>query len=101
MPYKNKADRKYNTPSELAYEHRDDQVKKRNERKRARYALQKAGKVHPNDGMDVDHIKPLSKGGKNVKANERVVPASTNRSFARTNTHALKSQVSTRERKKK
>jgi hypothetical protein len=52
-------------------------------RKRVRRALEKAGKVHRNDGKDVDHKKPLSKGGSNSIANTRVVSASTNRSFPR------------------
>jgi 5-methylcytosine-specific restriction endonuclease McrA len=31
------------------------------------------------DGKEVDHIKPLSKGGSNDKSNQRVVARSTNR----------------------
>lgn len=31
------------------------------------------------DGKEVDHIKPLSKGGSNAKSNRRVVSMATNR----------------------
>ena len=74
---------------------------KRVENNSARKSLIKDGKAHVGDGKDVDHIRPLSKGGSNSKSNLRVVPASTNRSFARTSTSALKSQTSKKERKKK
>lgn len=39
------------------------------------------GKVK--SGQDVDHKKPLSKGGANTVANARAVSPSTNRSFSR------------------
>ena len=67
----------------------------------ARREAIKAGKARVGDGKDVDHIKPLSKGGTNSKSNLRVVSASENRSFARTSDSGLKSQTSRRERKKK
>jgi 5-methylcytosine-specific restriction endonuclease McrA len=47
-------------------------------RNQARRQLMKQGKVKKGDGMHVDHIKPLSKGGSNGKKNLRVVPAKTN-----------------------
>ena len=85
--------RQYNaTPSATA---------KRVENNSARKSLIKDGKAHVGDGNDVDHIRPLSKGGGNNKSNLRVVPASTNRSFSRTASSGLKSQTSKRERKKK
>lgn len=52
-------------------------------RKRLRRQMEKEGKVHKGDGKDVDHKKPLSKGGANSKNNARVVSASNNRSFPR------------------
>ncbi|HET8689498.1 MAG TPA: HNH endonuclease signature motif containing protein [Methanosarcina sp.] len=58
------------------------------------------GLVHKGDGKDVDHKKPLNKGGSNTRSNMRVVSASTNRSFSRNANGSLKSQVSKRERKK-
>ena len=60
-------------------------------RNRARYKLLKAGKVHKGDGKDVDHAKPLSKGGTNATSNLRVKNASANRSFARNSDSTVKS----------
>jgi hypothetical protein len=60
-----------------------------------------SGKAAVGDGKDVDHKKPLSKGGTNAPSNLRVVTASENRSFARTSSSGVKSQTSKRERKKK
>ena len=65
-----------------------------------REAIQ-AGKARVGDGKDVDHVKPLSKGGTNSKSNLRVVSASENRSFSRGPNSELKSQTSKRERRKK
>lgn len=74
---------------------------KRVENNSARASAIKSGKASKGDGKDVDHIKPLSKGGDNTKNNLRVVPAGKNRSFSRNADSSLKSQVSKRERKKK
>lgn len=59
-------------------------------RKRIRRALEKDGKVHKGDGKDVDHKKPLSKGGSNSKSNVRVVSASANRGFPRNSDGSMK-----------
>lgn len=67
----------------------------------ARQQAIKAGKARVGDGTDVDHKKPLSKGGTNAPGNLRVVPSSTNRSFSRNSDSSLKNQSSKRERKKK
>lgn len=67
----------------------------------ARATAIKAGKTTVGSGKDVDHIKPLSKGGTNAKSNLRVVPAGTNRSFSRNADSSLKSQTSKNERKRK
>lgn len=40
---------------DTAYENRPEQVKKRELRNAARAQLEKAGKVHKGDGLDVDH----------------------------------------------
>ena len=83
------------------YEDSPQQVKNREARNKARAELTKVGKVHKGDGKDVDHIKPLSKGGSPVdKSNLRAVPAGENRSFKR-NGHKLANQTSTRERRGK
>lgn len=53
------------------------------ERSRARYEATKLGMVKPGDGKDLDHIKPLSKGGSNNRSNWRVESEHDNRSFPR------------------
>jgi hypothetical protein len=50
-------------------------------RHKLRRLLVKAKKVR--EGQDVDHIKPLSKGGSNAPSNGRAVSPSKNRSFKR------------------
>jgi hypothetical protein len=92
MPYKNKADRKYTQAT--AYEDTPEQVKNRVARNRARAQLMKEGKVSKGDGKDVDHIKPLSKGGSSSKGNLKVKSASSNRSFSRNSDHTVKRNVS-------
>lgn len=59
-------------------------------RLRARRLEMKRGLVHPHDGKDVDHKKPISKGGGNTPGNFRVESAHKNRSYARTKTGAIK-----------
>jgi hypothetical protein len=86
MPYKNPKDR----ASYAKYEQQPEIIKKRSERNKARAMLMKEGKVHKGDGKDVDHKKPLSKGGATTKSNLRVKSASANRSFARKSDHSIK-----------
>lgn len=99
MPYANpKRDRNYK--KENVYKAQPEQVKMREERNKARQAALKAGTVHKGDGMDVDHIDPLSKGGSGSKSNLRVVPASQNRSFDRNADHSLRKNVPLKKAKK-
>lgn len=72
------------------YGGKPEQIKKRAQRVKARRMMEKAGRVSKGDGMDVDHSTPLSKGGGTTLSNLRAVPKSTNRSFARTRTGAMK-----------
>ena len=64
--------------------------KKRAQRNKARRMLEREGIVHKGDGMDVDHKKPLSKGGTTTRSNLRAEPASKNRSYKRTSKGAIK-----------
>jgi len=68
----------------------EKEKKNRAKRNTARRQAEKAGKVSKGDDKDVDHKKPLSKGGSNVKSNRRVVSATKNRSFSRTKTGGIK-----------
>lgn len=51
-------------------------------------------------GKDIDHITPVSKGGRTVKSNLRIATPAANRSFQRNSNGGLVSQISSRERKK-
>jgi 5-methylcytosine-specific restriction endonuclease McrA len=61
------------------YESSPKQRAARVERDLARRELSKEGKVSKGDGKDVDHIKPVSKGGTNKRTNLRAISASANR----------------------
>lgn len=73
-----------------AYDGKPSVVKDRAKRNAARRELEKEGRVSKGDGKDVDHKKPLSKGGGNSKGNLRVTSKSSNRSFARKKNGAMK-----------
>jgi len=60
----------------------------RMERQKARRAMDAKGVDRT--GKDIDHKKPLSKGGTNAASNLRVVKPSTNRSFARNSDGSVK-----------
>lgn len=64
--------------------------KQRAARNKARSIMESAGKVTRGDGKDVDHKKPLSKGGSTRKSNLRVVSSSTNRSYKRNKNGGMK-----------
>lgn len=52
--------------------------------------MERAGLVRRGDGMDVDHVQPLAKGGSGGRGNLRVRSRSSNRSFDRTRTAGMK-----------
>lgn len=62
----------------------EKEKKNRAKRNAARRMAVSKGKVSKGDGKDVDHKKPLCKGGGNGESNHQVVSASSNRSFKRT-----------------
>ena len=64
--------------------------KKRAQRNKARRMLEATGAVKKGDGKDVDHKKPLSKGGTTVISNLRAKPAAANRSFKRNSDGSMK-----------
>lgn len=67
-----------------AYNARPEQLKNRAARNAAREKLMKKGIVKKGDGKDVDHKKPISKGGTNAAGNLRAVPKSVNRGHGMT-----------------
>lgn len=74
---------------ERKYDSQPEVKKKRAERNRARREYEKVHGDLPSN-VDVDHKKPLAKGGTTTLSNLRAVPASKNRSFARTKTARMK-----------
>jgi hypothetical protein len=60
----------------------------RMERQKARRAMDANGVVRK--GKDIDHKKPLSKGGTNAPSNLRLVKPATNRSFKRNSDGSVK-----------
>ena len=97
MPYMKNGKRDYKTEY-AKYHSKPEQRANRSARTIARNATNASGRTHKGDGKDLDHIKPLSRGGSNSKSNTRVVSASENRSFSRNKDGSLKSQRSKRER---
>jgi hypothetical protein len=59
-------------------------------RLRDRRAAEKIGKVKAHDGRDLDHKKPLSKGGSPGLKNTRVTTPHANRSFPRKKDGSMK-----------
>jgi hypothetical protein len=66
-----------------SYQGKDEQKKKRAQRNKARRMLEREGVVSKGDGKDVDHKKPLSKGGTTTRSNLKAKSASANRSYKR------------------
>lgn len=88
MPYMTNGKRDYK--KQQAYDGKPSVVKDRAKRNKARRELEAEGKVSKGDGKDVDHKKPLSKGGGTSRSNLRVTSKSANRSFARKKNGAMK-----------
>ena len=72
------------------YQGKPEQIKNRAERNAARATMEKEGRVHKGDGMDVDHKRPIVKGGSNDRSNLRVKTDNANRSYARTKRAGMK-----------
>lgn len=95
MPFMKNGKRDYKREVAL-YTSKPEVIKKRVEQNKARRIMEKAGKVKKGDGKDVDHTKPLSKGGKTTRSNLRVTSRSSNRSFRRNADGSLLNQISKR-----
>jgi hypothetical protein len=77
MPKSSKAKLEY----QKAYNARPENVDKRVKNNAARREAIKEGRARVGDGKDVDHKRPLDKGGSNANGNLRVVDRSKNRSW--------------------
>ena len=72
--------RKRDYKKEYARDHASKKSKThRAARNKARAEAMEDGRVRKGDGKEVDHRKPLSKGGSNAKSNRRVVSRRANR----------------------
>lgn len=79
---------KRNYQAEWATEQKRNEKAPRAKRAAARRMLDAKGVDRV--GKDIDHKVPLSKGGTNAKSNLRLVKPSTNRSFPRKSSGAMK-----------
>ncbi len=61
------------------YHGKPEQIANRAERVKARRMMEKTGAAKEGDGKDVDHIRPLSKGGTSAKTNLRMRSVKANR----------------------
>jgi len=89
MPFMTNGKRDYKKQYEK-YDGKDSVKKDRAKRNGARRILEREGKVSKGDGKDVDHKKPLSKGGGTSRSNLRVTSKAANRSFPRKKNGAMK-----------
>jgi hypothetical protein len=83
MPFMKNGQRNYSAELDWEKDNKPSRVKERSKRNAARALMMEEGKAYKGDGKDVDHKKPLSKGGGNGRSNLRVVAASKNRSVKR------------------
>ena len=74
---------------ERAYDGKPEVKVKRAERNKARRMYEKEHGDLPSS-VDVDHKRPLAKGGTTKMGNLRAVPAAKNRSFPRTKSARMK-----------
>lgn len=88
MPYMTNGKRDYK--KQAKYDSKPSVIKDRTKRNAARREMEREGKVSKGDGKEVDHKRPLSKGGGNSRSNLRVTSKNTNRSFARKKNGAMK-----------
>jgi hypothetical protein len=77
------ATKKRNYKKENEYKAKPEQIKMRVERNKARRQAIKSGKAKVGDGTSVEHIKPLSKGGKSTPSNTKIVSFADNSSYDR------------------
>ena len=98
MPYVNKP-RPYKKEYQQQKARGEKERLRRNARERARYRAKRDGTDVK--GEDIDHKKPLSKGGTNKASNLRSVSPSKNRSFSRNPDGSVKRNVPKKKTAKK
>ena len=90
MPSSPNYKRDYSKSGEGKYDSSPARKKARVARNKARRQLTREGLVRKGDGKDVDHKKPISKGGATSRSNLRVLSAKDNRSYPRTKNGKMK-----------
>ena len=96
--------KKYNKKNYKKYWGSKKAVAQRSERNKARRILTKEGRLKKGDGKEVDHKRPLSKGGTNSKRNLTVTTRKANRrrgaAIANANKRTKRKTKTSRTRKK-
>lgn len=100
MPYQKNGVRQYDRELNWEHKHKKQRVKDRAARNAARAAMKKKVGASAIAGKDVGHKTAVSRGGKNSLANLFVQSPGSNRSFARNKNGSMKSETSSREKKK-
>jgi hypothetical protein len=99
MPFQTNGKRDYKRESAWEKTKKRSRLKDRVKRVVARRKAIQDGIVTKGDkSKQLDHSRPLSKGGSNDRSNLRVVSASSNMSFSRNKDGSMRSQRSKRER---
>lgn len=90
MPFQTNGKRDYKKELNWEKTSKPKRVKDRASRNKARAMLAGEGKVKKGDGKDINHKKPLSKGGTTTRANLEVTSKKKNRSFPRKKDGSMK-----------
>lgn len=98
MPFQKNGKRDYKREAEWEKKKKPSRLKDRVKRVQARREAISDGRVSKHDGRQLDHKRPLSKGGSNSRSNLRVTSAASNMSFSRNADGSMKSQRSKKER---
>ncbi len=91
--------KEYNKKNYKKYWGSKKAVAERSERNKARRILTKEGRLKKGDGKEVDHKKPLSKGGTNAKSNLKVTTRKANRTRGAAIANANKKKKRTSKKK--
>ena len=88
MPYMTNGKRDYKRENRL-FNSKPSEIRKRVLRNAARREMIKLGLAKKGDRKDVDHIRPLDKGGSGSRSNLRMRSTHSNRSFRRTSSNDM------------
>ena len=90
MPFQKNGKRDYAREHQWELTRHPERKEQRAERNQARRELTKEGVIRKGDSRQVDHIKPLSKGGGNSRGNLRPLGAHANESYRRNKDGSIK-----------